>query len=321
MKWKTLFSLIVLIIAGVYSFNNSVITGNIVQEIPEEHGPQIEIVFCQTSNCLKRFLYLAEQAEDIKCAFFDIDHPAIKAILEEKADVVIDGDYSDPIQNAQVEQTSSLMHNKFCIFDDTVWTGSMNPTVRGVEENDNNVVIIQSPALVRNYNSEFEELWNSIFHKGAAVPYPIIRYNGALIENYFCPEDDCKGAVIRNLEEAEESIYFMTFSFTDDDIGDVLVKKHQKGKDVRGVIEARMTGGKYAEYSKLLEAGIDVSKDNNPATMHHKVFIIDNRTVITGSYNPTKNGNERNDENMLIIHDSDVAHTYMKEFERVIGSE
>jgi phosphatidylserine/phosphatidylglycerophosphate/cardiolipin synthase-like enzyme len=52
-------------------------------------------------------------------------------------------------------------------------------------------------------------------------------------------------------------------------------------------------------------------------TMHHKVFIIDNKTVITGSYNPTKNANERNDENILIIHDKKIAEKYLKEFERI----
>ena len=48
--------------------------------------------------------------------------------------------------------------------------------------------------------------------------------------------------------------------------------------------------------------------------MHHKVFIIDNRTVITGSFNPTKNGDTRNDENILIIHDEKIAGKYLEEF-------
>ena len=48
--------------------------------------------------------------------------------------------------------------------------------------------------------------------------------------------------------------------------------------------------------------------------MHHKVFIIDNETVITGSYNPTSGGDERNDENMLIIHDKSIADAFLREF-------
>ena len=56
---------------------------------------------------------------------------------------------------------------------------------------------------------------------------------------------------------------------------------------------------------------MNIKFDNNkPGKMHHKVFIIDNKTVITGSYNPTKNGNENNDENILIIYSEELAGEY-----------
>jgi phosphatidylserine/phosphatidylglycerophosphate/cardiolipin synthase-like enzyme len=55
--------------------------------------------------------------------------------------------------------------------------------------------------------------------------------------------------------------------------------------------------------------------------MHHKVFIIDagreDAVVILGSYNPTKNGNTRNDENLLIIHELSIAQQFHEEFVRV----
>ncbi|HDJ96691.1 MAG TPA: phospholipase, partial [Candidatus Aenigmarchaeota archaeon] len=49
-----------------------------------------------------------------------------------------------------------------------------------------------------------------------------------------------------------------------------------------------------------------------------KFFIIDNETVITGSANPTKAGYKRNDENLLIIHNKDLAKIYAKEFEELL---
>ena len=51
--------------------------------------------------------------------------------------------------------------------------------------------------------------------------------------------------------------------------------------------------------------------------MHHKVFIIDEEIVITGSYNPTSSGTKRNDENLLIIHDKEIANEFTQEFEKV----
>ena len=54
--------------------------------------------------------------------------------------------------------------------------------------------------------------------------------------------------------------------------------------------------------------------DNNSYSMHHKVFIIDDKIVITGSYNPTKSGTSKNDENVLVIYSSEVAEKYLEEF-------
>jgi len=51
--------------------------------------------------------------------------------------------------------------------------------------------------------------------------------------------------------------------------------------------------------------------------MHHKVFVVDDQVVILGSYNFTGNAEEENDENVLIIHDPEVARAFLEEFDRV----
>ncbi len=144
---------------------------------------------------------------------------------------------------------------------------------------------------------------------GEVVKYP---------EIYFCPRDDCKSAVVYNLNKAEHSIYFLSYSFTDGDIADLLIKK-SKEIDVKGVFEKRGITSKYSQFKKLKENGIKVKFDKNKNLMHHKIFIIDNETVITGSINPTKNGFFANNENILIIHDKKVAEEYLEEFDRIYG--
>ena len=105
----------------------------------------------------------------------------------------------------------------------------------------------------------------------------------------------------------------MTFSFTSDRLGELLLNSNL---EVKGVFEKSQAGSPYSEYHKLIEK-YDVRKDSNGGMMHHKVFIIDKKIVITGSYNPTKNGNENNDENVLIIHSKVIAKKYLEEFEKI----
>jgi len=71
------------------------------------------------------------------------------------------------------------------------------------------------------------------------------------------------------------------------------------------------------EYGDLLENGIDVRLDSNPYSMHHKVILIDDQIIITGSYNFSNSAKTHNDENTLILHSSEIAQRYREEFERV----
>ena len=66
-------------------------------------------------------------------------------------------------------------------------------------------------------------------------------------------------------------------------------------------------------------AGLDVRLDGNTGKMHHKVIIIDESILITGSYNFSRNAETQNDENVLVIHNPELAARFLKEFERVYG--
>jgi len=316
MKW---ISFIILACLVVFIF--PIYTGLFTVTIPEEQGPPIQVLFCPQENCGSALVQYIEDADDIDCAFFDLDLKEVVDALERKgARVVIDGnnknEETEKLHNIKYDTKGQLSHNKFCVFDHKiVWTGSFNPTVNGDTKNNNNVVIIHSKLLAQNYADEFTELWNRKFGRGNPVPNPQIEYNHKRVENYFCPEDDCQGKLLYLLDSASSSIHFMTFSFTDDFIGKKILKK-STSIEVHGIFEKRQNS-KYTEYTKLKDAGLDVSWDTNPHMMHHKVFIIDKKIVVTGSYNPTKSGTDKNDENILVIHDTEIAQKFLEEFIQV----
>ena len=64
---------------------------------------------------------------------------------------------------------------------------------------------------------------------------------------------------------------------------------------------------------------MDARLDGNPRGMHHKLIMVDDRIVVTGSYNFSNNAKTSNDENTLIVNSSEVAGIYRQEFERVWG--
>ena len=71
------------------------------------------------------------------------------------------------------------------------------------------------------------------------------------------------------------------------------------------------------EFDPFRQAGLNVLIDGIEGLMHHKVFVVDRKIVVLGSYNFSQSAEERNDENLLIIHSPEIAEQFILEFERV----
>jgi phosphatidylserine/phosphatidylglycerophosphate/cardiolipin synthase-like enzyme len=245
--------------------------------------------------------------------------------------MVVESDYLDEPEIQRLKEAGipvlgdrreSLMHNKFVILDKAeVWTGSMNFTTSDAYRNDNNLLRIRSAQLAENYSVEFNEMFEQdLFGNNilAETPHPTLTLDGIRLEVYFSPDDGTAKEIIRLIQAAQESIYFLAFSFTSDDIAQAITHKANEGVRVAGVLEeSQVLSNIGSEYELFREYGLDVRLDGNPRNMHHKVILIDEKTVITGSYNFSANAEKRNDENSLVIHDPNIAGVFMTEFERV----
>jgi len=220
------------------------------------------------------------------------------------------------------DEQPGLMHDKFIVIDKSeVWLGSMNFTDSGTYEDNNNLMRVLSTKLAENYTTEFEEMFtDNLFGENvrAATPHPKLTIDNVDIKNYFSPDDGVLNVLAPLLNSAQESIYFLAFSFTSNELGDIVRKKAEAGLTVQGVMdEEQVKTNQGTEYDPFLQAGLDVRMDGIDGLMHHKVFIIDEKIVVLGSYNFSQSAEERNDENILIIYNEAFAQEFIKEFQRV----
>ena len=216
---------------------------------------------------------------------------------------------------------SALMHNKFWIFDNQiVWTGSTNITENGIFKQDNNTIVIQSPALAAMYEREFQEMWDGKF--GPTSPSQLNEQttivNGSQVVVVFTSEDPAlEQAIIPVVKSATKSIRFLTFSFTDFPLAEAMIERSKNGVDVAGVFERLGSDTAASELKTLICANVPARRDGNSNFLHHKVIVIDERIVVTGSMNYSTNAEDSNDENVLIIDNAEIARLYIQEFERV----
>ena len=220
------------------------------------------------------------------------------------------------------DEQPGLMHDKFIVIDKSeVWTGSMNFTDSGTYEDNNNIMRILSKPIAENYGTEFDEMFvDHLFGPNvrANTPNPTVTIDGIRLDNYFSPDDGVLNPLTEALNGAQKSIYFLAYSFTANELGNIVRAKKAAGLKVEGVMEAeQVNSNQGTEYDPFKQAGVEVRKDGNPGLMHHKVFIIDGKIVAFGSYNFSQSAEDRNDENMLIVYNEAVAQQFLEEFARV----
>jgi phosphatidylserine/phosphatidylglycerophosphate/cardiolipin synthase-like enzyme len=136
-------------------------------------------------------------------------------------------------------------------------------------------------------------------------------------ETCFSRVERCDVLLISLINRANRSVYVAVYSFTRDSLATALISAKERGVEVRVVIERERAYEQGSEYPRLKSAGVDVRLDGNPNSMHHKFMVIDGYIVVTGSYNWSSAAEERNDENVVVIFDRDVAQRFVQEFERV----
>lgn len=215
---------------------------------------------------------------------------------------------------------TAYMHNKFWIFDQKlVWTGSTNITDSGIFDNNSNVLVIRSSEVAYIFEREFQEMWNGQFGPNAAstINNQWAILDGTALQVLFSPEDRALNNLIALVADAKSSIRFLAYSFTDQPLAQTMIDRSKAGVDVKGIYETFGSNSIYSQLRTFWCLGIPVRRDGTSAYLHHKVIIIDNSIVVTGSLNFSSNGDESNEENVLIVDNPQIAALYLQEFDKL----
>ena len=131
---------------------------------------------------------------------------------------------------------------------------------------------------------------------------------------YFSPEDKTiSNNIIPLIKKAKNYIYIPAFYITYPLLVDELISAKQSGVDVKIIVDETSVKGEYVDINKFQENNIQVKVENWAGKMHMKSIIIDDNTLVIGSMNFTKQGENRNDENVIIIKNSTTLTKKYKE--------
>lgn len=139
----------------------------------------------------------------------------------------------------------------------------------------------------------------------------------------FTPAQQCTPLIVKAINNSKRTILVQAYSFTSAPILQALKQAHDRGVDVRVILDKGQVSkeGKYTSATFLRNAGIPVWIDDKVAIAHNKVMIFDGDSVLFGSFNFTVSAEKRNAENFTIFHDVGLAGEYASNWQsRVVQS-
>ncbi len=131
---------------------------------------------------------------------------------------------------------------------------------------------------------------------------------------FFSRVEDPRGAIRAALGEARQSVLVAMYTFTDRDLAEALGAARDRGAQVQVYLDRSQAASRYSQARYLVEQGLAVRISSNPNIMHNKFAVVDERVVLTGSYNWTTGAWRDNDENLLRIDRPEIAERYRQRF-------
>lgn len=122
-----------------------------------------------------------------------------------------------------------------------------------------------------------------------------------MIELSFSPNGGAESAICAELDHAKQTIQVQAYSFTNPNIGKALVRAHNRGVNVRVIVDKSQLHSRNSLVKLMQSNDIPIHVDTAFNIAHSKIMVIDDNIVVTGSYNFSKGAEHSNAENNLIL--------------------
>lgn len=133
---------------------------------------------------------------------------------------------------------------------------------------------------------------------------------------YFSPHDECVPVLVKEIGAAKTKILIQAYTFNSAEISAAVIRAHQRGVPVEIILDKSNRWEKSSTGALVAQAGIPTYIDARHVIANNKVMIIDQGTVITGSFNYSEAAAKKNAENLLIIRDRKLAAIYLDNWEK-----
>lgn len=208
-----------------------------------------------------------------------------------------------PGARIKVDVENSLLHLKFIVIDERVLLGSANFTQNGLKNSLNDLLLVEDSLVASQFADLFESIWNG------EVKRITIERDGLMVKNFHLEE-----LLLEELSKARKTVDMAMYALTHPKVWALLKILASRKVKVRLLVDRWFLDSSTLKDLPKSCIELRIFKD---LTLHTKFFIIDGRTVISGSANATKSGYAKNAELMMILKRKDLVKEYVEFFEKI----
>ena len=144
----------------------------------------------------------------------------------------------------------------------------------------------------------------------------------------FGPAENISDFVISEINKAQYQIKIMAFWFTWKPIADAILRAHSRGVKISLILDSRSAEEKLKDVDKerelivpkyLIDNGINESdiKIYNGELLHHKIVLIDEDRVLTGSCNFFNASINRHEEHYMSIKSKELYDIFCRRYQHL----
>ena len=149
----------------------------------------------------------------------------------------------------------------------------------------------------------------------APSPMPAGALSAEVLAVAFTPPSGGGQVIVKAIDDSREEVLVQAYGFTHNAIAQALIRAHQRGVEVRVLLDRKSQSSNRYVMEVLSDAQIELRQDGKHAIAHNKVMVIDRAIVITGSFNFTNSASTRNAENFLVLKSADLAEKYSQQWQ------
>ena len=134
---------------------------------------------------------------------------------------------------------------------------------------------------------------------------------------YFSPHGGAQEAIVGAVTGAKSTVDVEMYLLSNPALIDSLISAAKRKVSVTVILDggeerAANTPGA----TRLAQNGVMVFWNTSYTIFHDKIWLVDNSVTITGSFNGTVSAENKNAENLLVLHDSSMAAAYAADFKK-----